>query len=146
MALEVPFEGGCMCGALRYECTEAPAAVVCCHCTDCQRRTGSAFGISVIVPREAFNKASGKASSFASQRESGNVVNLKSCVVCGTRCWAEQEANPKFLVIIGGTLDDAATLQPNAHIYTATKQSWITFPEGVLTAEAEPDWREVFSV
>lgn len=145
MTLEIPFEGGCMCGALRYECTETPVTVVCCHCTDCQRRTGSAFGISVIVPREAFAKTSGDAKTWASKRESGNVVNLQSCIVCGTRCWAEQEANPKFLVIIGGTLDDAATLRPKAHIYIATKQPWIGIPEGILTAEGEPDWREVFS-
>ena len=146
MALPVPFSGGCMCGVLRYQCSAAPAAVVCCHCTDCQRRTGSAFGISVIVPREAFHKTCGDASVWVSERESGNVMNLQSCAVCGTRCWAEQEANPKFLVVIGGTVDNATLLQPDAHIYTATKQSWIAIPEGVLMAEGEPDWRKVFSV
>jgi hypothetical protein len=135
-----------MCGGLRYECTEPPAAVVCCHCQDCQRRTGSAFGISVIVPRGAFSKTAGEAVTWASTRESGNVINLHSCAVCGSRCWAEQEANPKFLVIVGGTLDDAPTLRPNAHIYTATKQPWVAVPEGVLMAEGEPDWREVFSI
>jgi hypothetical protein len=146
MNLPIPFKGGCMCGALQYESNAAPAAVVCCHCTDCQRRTGSAFGISVIVPREAFKKTSGEASTWISRRESGNAINLQSCVVCSTRCWAEQEANPRFLMIIGGTLDDAAILQPNAHIYTATKQAWVTIPENVIAAEGEPDWREVFSV
>lgn len=135
-----------MCGQLRYCCATRPAAVVCCHCMDCQRRTGGAFGISVLVDSGSFEKIGGDAATWESTRESGNVMRLHSCAVCGTRCWAEQPANPKFTVVIGGTLDSAQLLQPAAHIHTAAKHPWISIPEGVYTAEGEPDWRKVFSV
>lgn len=44
-----PMEGGCCCGHIRYRLERAPIAVHCCHCTSCQRETGSAFGINVII-------------------------------------------------------------------------------------------------
>ncbi len=130
MSLELPLEGGCMCGALRYECAVTPTAVVCCHCTDCQRRTGSAFGISVSIPRDAFRKTAGDDIVWSTTRESGNEIRLHSCAVCGSRCWAELLANPKFLMIIGGTMDGITKLRPDAHIYTASKHPWIAIPEG----------------
>jgi hypothetical protein len=44
--MELPQTGGCQCGALHYEITQAPIMVYTCHCTDCQRMTSSAFGHS----------------------------------------------------------------------------------------------------
>ena len=57
--MELPQTGGCICGAVRYEITQAPVSVYTCHCTDCQRATVSAFSIGVAVPGEAF-RLSGK--------------------------------------------------------------------------------------
>ena len=50
-----PFTGGCMCGAVRYECSAEPIAMGNCHCRDCQRATGSAFAAAVLVPISAVN-------------------------------------------------------------------------------------------
>src|SRR5438270_275639 len=49
-----PQTGGCHCGAIRYEITEAPALVYTCHCTDCQRLTGSAFSMAFLAAAETF--------------------------------------------------------------------------------------------
>ena len=144
MGLEVPLRGGCDCGQLRYESTAQPGAVFCCHCTDCQRRTGSAFGISVAVPVDAFRCVEGETRSWTSPRLSGNTLVFWSCAVCGTRCWGEPSVNPSIIVILGGTLDDAVSLEPTAHIHTATRQRWVEIPDGVYTSEDEPDWHKVF--
>ena len=144
MSLEVPYRGGCLCGRLRYESAAPARAVYCCHCMDCQRRTGSAFGITVAVPVDAFRRVEGEACSWASSRLSGNTILFWSCAVCGTRCWAEPSVNPRIVVILGGTIDDAASLEPTAHIHTATRQRWIEIPDGVYASEGEPDWRQVF--
>jgi hypothetical protein len=53
--MNLPLTGGCICGAVRYEITQAPASVYTCHCTDCQRVTVSAFSIGVVVPTGAFH-------------------------------------------------------------------------------------------
>jgi len=145
MALEVPFEGGCMCGALRYRCAEAPAMTLCCHCTDCQRRTGAAFGITVSVNTSAFSILKGETTSWLSIRQSGSKLLFQSCAVCGTRCWGDLPDIPESTLILGGTLDVAISLEPSAHIYTATKQPWVSIPDNIYEAENKPDWRKVFS-
>ena len=50
--MELPLRGGCVCGAIRYEIAQEPLRVYACHCKDCQRFTGSAFAIGVVIPSE----------------------------------------------------------------------------------------------
>lgn len=57
--MKLPQTGGCICGAVRYEITQAPTRVYTCHCTDCERSTVSAFSVGVAVPGDAF-RLSGK--------------------------------------------------------------------------------------
>lgn len=57
--MKLPLNGGCVCGAIRYEIFEAPIDIYACHCTDCQRITSSAFSLGVIVAATAF-RATGK--------------------------------------------------------------------------------------
>jgi hypothetical protein len=58
--MKLPQTGGCQCGALRYEITQAPYMVYACHCTDCQRMTSSAFSMAIVLPAEAFRLIAGK--------------------------------------------------------------------------------------
>ena len=55
--MKLPQTGGCQCGNIRYEITEAPQSVYTCHCTDCQRLTSSAFSIGVVVAETAFHRS-----------------------------------------------------------------------------------------
>ena len=57
-------EGGCQCGAVRYRVEGDAVAVGICHCTQCQKQSGSAFGMSFIVPKEAFQLLSGSLKTF----------------------------------------------------------------------------------
>ena len=52
--MKLPQTGGCQCGKCRYEIGEAPRAVYTCHCTACQRQTGSAYSMAVLVADQAF--------------------------------------------------------------------------------------------
>jgi len=145
MSLQIPFKGGCLCGALRYQSSEAPDIVLCCHCTDCQRRTGSAFGITVSVKSKSFKILEGETTTWLSKRQSGAKLYFKSCAICGTRCWGEFLEIAESTLILGGTLDKATYLQPDAHIYTGTKQPWVSIPNNVYSSEDKPDWRKVFA-
>jgi hypothetical protein len=64
--MKVPQTGGCQCGALRYEMTEAPQLVYTCHCTECQRLTGSAFTMAMVIGAAAFRLAAPPISSRSS--------------------------------------------------------------------------------
>ena len=71
MPISVPFTGGCACGAIRYECSCEPLLCWKCHCRDCQRSSGSAFAVVVIVPATAFKFTKGEPNYYAVKGKSG---------------------------------------------------------------------------
>ena len=77
--------GGCQCGAVRYEVSAEPLEVYVCHCRECRRQSASAFGISVIVPAEAFMLTQGNLRSWSRPTDSGRVLECMFCADCGTR-------------------------------------------------------------
>jgi hypothetical protein len=68
-----PMEGGCQCGAVRYRITGDPISLVACHCKECQRQSGSAFGMSLIVRKTDF-ALTGDVKVFRRIAESGKAV------------------------------------------------------------------------
>src|SRR5215470_14224238 len=72
MAMELRQTGGCQCGALRYEITQAPIMVYTCHCTDCQRMTSSAFSVGCVLPDGAFRLVQGEPKGV--QRTTGSAA------------------------------------------------------------------------
>jgi hypothetical protein len=133
--MKLPLTGGCICGAIRYEITEAPARVFACHCTDCQRVTGSAFAIGVAVPAGAFH-ATGKdlRAAAGGVTAEGRIKTHWICPDCGTRISGSPRIGtdpPSYQrIVLGGTLDDTSWLRPTTHVWTRSKQPWIVLPEG----------------
>ena len=82
-----PREGGCQCGEVRYQLEGEPLALVVCHCTACQRQSGSAFGMSLIVPKDAFHLVAGAPKNFTRSADSGRSVRCMFCPSCGTRIY-----------------------------------------------------------
>jgi hypothetical protein len=83
--MELPLGGGCMCGAVRYEISELPLRVYACHCTDCQRITGSAFSLGVVVSAGAF-RATGKDRALAPPILGRERSNEEAWDLSGLRC------------------------------------------------------------
>jgi hypothetical protein len=69
--MERPLTGGCQCGKIRYQVTEAPQLVYTCHCTDCQRITGSAFSLGIALPETAFHRTAGEPRALQRMPDSG---------------------------------------------------------------------------
>ena len=88
------YEGGCQCGALRYEITAAPLVLYLCHCSECQTQSGSAFGMSLAVPSEAFSMRSGTPKTWARSSASGYGVDCAFCADCGVRIFHRPERKP----------------------------------------------------
>lgn len=133
-----PYDGGCCCGAIRYRLTEEPLTLYACHCTDCQRKTGSSFGLSMVVRRDACTLLQGEPRGYALTLPDGRQKHGKFCGVCSTRLWGEPVNFPQIIVVQPGTLDDTSWLRPVGHIWTRSAQPWVTFPEGTLTFEGQP--------
>lgn len=136
--MQIPLTGGCHCGTLRYEIGEAPQLVYLCHCTDCQKMTSSAFSIGVVVAEASFRLTAGEPRLVQRTTDSGRVATRWVCPDCGS--WVSSAPRPGATVrtIRGGTLDDTSGLKPSAHLWTRSKQPWITLPEGDHKFETQP--------
>jgi len=130
--------GGCQCGGIRYEATGAPLQVVACHCTACQRQSGSAFGMSMVVRQQDFRITRGEVKTYASKSDAGRAKLGAFCPDCGTRIYHQSELRQGNVSIKAGTLDDTSTLTPDIHIWTASKQPWDTIPRDVEAHEKNP--------
>lgn len=132
------YEGGCQCGAIRYEVVGEPRQVVVCHCTDCQRQSGSAFGMTMVVDEAAFRVTHGEPKTFMSKSDTGRVKLGAFCPQCGTRIYHKPEWRRGTISVKPGTLDDTSWLRPQVHLWTSRKQGWVTIPEGVEAHEQQP--------
>lgn len=128
--------GGCQCGAVRYTITGEPVAVIACHCTECQRQSGSAFGLTMIVRDEAL-KLEGTLKAFTREADSGRPITCYFCPECGTRIYHDPSSRPGTKNVKPGTLDDPSWLDPALHVWTRSKQPWVVIPEGVPTLEEQ---------
>jgi hypothetical protein len=122
-------EGGCACGAVRYRLTAEPLFVNCCHCLNCQRQTGSAFVINVIEAGHV-ELLAGEPSEVAVPRDDGSEQSVFRCPECALAVWSTY-GWPEIRFVRAGTLDDPASVAPDAHIFTRSKLPWVTLPESV---------------
>jgi hypothetical protein len=116
--------GGCLCGKVRYSAEGEPAFVAVCHCTDCQKFTGSAFGVVVGVPKPALS-IQGRVTTYSKNGDTGRSISRQFCPECGSSIAEEVEAVPGVVMIASGTLDDTSWLKPGMQIYCDSAQSWV---------------------
>ena len=134
--MNLPQTGGCHCRKIRYEITEPPQQVYTCHCTDCQRITSGAFSIGIVVAENAFRLSGIEPRPIQRTADSGRVNTRLVCPECGS--WVCGMPRDGLVRVRAGTLDDTSWLRPTRHIYTRSKQPWITLPAGdqIFAAQA----------
>lgn len=123
--------GGCLCGAIKYTSDAAPALVVVCHCTHCQKQSGAAFSVNVGVPKGSLKFTSGKTSIFEDKGSSGLPVYRHFCSSCGSPIFSDVVAMPQLDWVKAGTLDDSSWIKPAVNVWCESAQNWVVYPEGV---------------
>jgi hypothetical protein len=128
-------EGGCVCGAVRYITQDEPLRVTVCHCTWCQRRTGSAFSVEAIFNRDQVELKGGPLNKYRHiSDESGRWLDLEFCPTCGTNIGFTFEWRPGLRVIDAGTFDDPSWIRADRHqfryIFMRSAQTWSNVPDG----------------
>jgi hypothetical protein len=95
--MSLPFQGGCACGAIRYESTAKPTMMLHCHCRDCQRSSGGPFSSFVVVPSDAFKLLQGSLRFHASPSEMGGKTRRGFALTVAPRLSASLSRSRKLL-------------------------------------------------
>jgi len=127
-------EGGCACGAVRYRLASLPMFVNCCHCTWCQRETGSAFVINAVIETDRL-AVTGETLAVATPSESGTGQIIHRCPACHVALWSHYGGRTKAAFVRAGTLDKPNPIKPDAHIFTRSKLPWVSLDGGAPAFE-----------
>jgi hypothetical protein len=130
-------EGGCLCGAVRYKSDKPALGQAVCHCTHCQRQSGSAFSVLLAVRASALTLV-GQPALYEDQGDSGARVHRYFCARCGSPIYTALPASPKVVFIKAGTLDDTSAMAPQTHVWCDSAWPWTVFPEGAEKIAKNP--------
>jgi hypothetical protein len=132
--VNVPREGGCACGAVRYRLSSDPLFTHCCHCLNCQRQTGSAFVINLLIEADHVELLAGDPQPVDVPRDDGSTQRIFRCPRCQVAVFS-QYTRPEVRFVRGGTLDQPSSVEPDVHIFTRSKLPWIRLPDSAQAFE-----------
>lgn len=126
------FEGRCTCGFVRYRMASRPLFVNCCHCTWCQRETGSAFAINAMIEADRVEVLGGEPVAVMTVSNSGKGQKITRCPRCHVALWSNYAgAGDAVRFVRVGTLLEPSRMPPDIHIFTSTRQPWVVLPPGM---------------
>jgi hypothetical protein len=102
--------------------------VHCCHCLNCQRQTGSAFVINLLLEADRMELLTGEPQPVDVPREDGSTQRIYRCPSCQVAVYSEY-GRPEVRFVRAGTLDEPSSVAPDVHIFTRSKVPWVTLPE-----------------
>jgi hypothetical protein len=126
-----PLDGGCDCRTIRYRMHTRPLFVHCCHCRWCQRETGASFALNAMIESDRVTLLVGEPEIIDTPSASGKGQKIARCPKCRLAIWSHYAgAGTKIRFVRIGTLDQPGLLPPDIHIFTASKQPWVTLAQG----------------
>jgi len=114
----------CTCQQLSVECSGDPELVSLCHCQDCQRRTGSAFGIAAFFRRDKVRVA-GKTSCFSRTSDNGFDFSFYFCPNCGGTVYWETTRKPGMVAVAAGAFADRDFPAPTQSVFEESRAPWL---------------------
>jgi hypothetical protein len=142
--MHASLEGACNCGAVKYRLASGPMFVHCCHCTDCQRHTGSAFAINALIETDRIELLGTPPVPISMPTESGRPHDIYRCPTCQVAVWSDYGRRPKLRFLRVATLNRPHPIQPDVHIYVRSKLPWVGLPADARAFdeyyELEKEW------
>jgi hypothetical protein len=132
-------EGGCTCGSVRYRMQSAPMFVHCCHCRWCQRESGGAFAVNALIEADRVELLAGDVEEIDTPTQSGKGQRIARCPRCRVAVfshYAYAGIGDAVCFVRVGTLDAPDDCPPDIHIFTASKQPWVSLTGDVPVVEA----------
>ncbi len=114
----------CHCGKLTATCEGEPLRVSVCHCLECQKRTGSAFGVSARYPKEKV-RADGPSRQYSRIADSGFKLTFDFCPGCGTTVYWHLDQFPDVTAVAVGAFADRSFPPPKHSVFERSRHEWI---------------------
>ena len=133
--------GACSCGAVRYRLRSEPMFVHCCHCTICQRQTGSAFVINGLIETSQIETEGVAPEPISMPTESGRPHDIHRCPTCKVAVWSDYGRRPWLRFVRIATLDQPHAIVPDVHIFTRSKVPWVRLPDDARVFEVYYDMK-----
>jgi hypothetical protein len=115
-----------------------PLFTHCCHCLNCQRQTGSAFVINLLIESERVELLAGNPQPVEVPRDDGSEQRIYRCPTCHVAVFSDY-GRPEVWFVRAGTLDQPSAITPDVHIFTRSKVGWVTLPESTPAFEVYYD-------
>lgn len=136
-------EGRCTCGKIGYRMRRGPLFTHACHCSWCQRESGTAFALNAMIETENLDVL-GEVEEIVTPSASGKGQILARCPACKVALYSHYAGMGRLMAFVRvGTLADPAACPPDIHIFTSTKLPWLRL-EGAVPAVAEFYDRKAF--
>jgi hypothetical protein len=119
-------KANCSCGQLSITADGEPVKISACHCRECQRRTGSAFGVAVFFDRENVT-TSGTSNSYKRPGDSGKSIEFRFCPVCGSTVFWMPEFREGLVAVALGCFYEPSSLVPTQSVYEESRLRWVGF-------------------
>lgn len=125
-------EGRCLCGAVRFRTSQDARRTVVCHCTFCQRLTGSAFAVWAVFAEGDVVLVGDPSRYEHHSDESGRWIHLFFCPRCGATIYSRWQQDKGELALLGGTFDETGWITVSRHVWTRSRQHWFPLPPGAV--------------
>jgi hypothetical protein len=116
--------------SVRYRLASDPLFIHCCHCRNCQRQTGSAFVVNLLIETERVELLAADPEPVDVPRDDGSRQRVFRCPACQVAVFS-QYGRPEVRFVRAGTLDEPRRIRPDVHIFTRSKVDWVVLPEWV---------------
>jgi hypothetical protein len=135
--MNVPINGSCQCGAVTFTLRTEPLLTYACFCTSCQKRTGSAFSMGLIVPADALD-VSGELTAWSRTSDKGHTNTRYSCADCGNIIYGIDDTGMNLAKLQAGLLEDTCDIEPEVYLFGRSKQRWVNLPAKARPFDTQP--------
>ena len=131
------YNGGCLCGSVRYEINGSLSNPMLCHCKVCQKQSGSAVSTIIGVAKKDIS-ISGQVKTITTPADSGRDIDRQFCPECGSPLFSISETFPDVIFVKVGTFDDTSWYKPQINIWSGSAQNWFPMDDNLMGFPGNP--------
>ena len=130
--------GRCLCGLVTFEYSGDPIATAVCHCNHCQRQSGGAFSVNIVM-HESQLSIKGELKTYEERGENNDDVYVRRrfCPSCGSPIVSELAKTAGVVAVKAGALDDKSGVKPTVQVWCVDRQPWVELPGMAVSLDRE---------